>query len=354
MGRLQHRITRFLPCSQEQGLSLVELLIAMTTMLLVLGALFAAFRSQSNLAAKEEELLSLQLNMRAANARLSSIIRHAGLGSRDSFSSNNPAEMQGKDPLMSDSLQITSFVSHIQDQKTQGQDLRPDSVILVQAFKKVAHVDSLLTDKKIELNTKNPSPSITLGEDFKRYLSFFPHLQGNRFYTAQEVDQREITLNRELDFAGLDPEEEEIGVYMVSPARIHLQQNTLQQQIFSYQTVPINRDQYWNIADNFQDLQFQYSLDGKTWWDEVADQDLQDIRKIRFWILGKSQNPVPEAQEQTFELRDRQENLADPDHMCLEDDPDAEQYCLIYKAGPFNDGYVRMLSRGEVTLRNSF
>jgi len=69
--------------------------------------------------------------------------------------------------------------------------------------------------------------------------------------------------------------------------------------------------------------------------DNPGKDSLQDIRKIRFWVLGKSSHPVRVHETQNLEIRDQQNQE------------------VVYRAGPFDDGHVRMVSTGTVYLRNA-
>ncbi|MFW6005172.1 MAG: PilW family protein [Desulfonatronovibrionaceae bacterium] len=324
------------------GLTLVELLISMTVMLLIMAALTGAFMSQSRVSVSEDERINLQMNLRAATDSLNKALRNAGFGAIDSF--RNSQAMSGGDPD-GGNITVNSFISEITNNDSQDATISSDSVIIVYTFKELGTVSTVPEENQVTLD-EAPSPKVTTGNDFKRYLSFYPTRLGNVFHQVSAV-------SNETDLTFADSVQAEPGdrVFMVSPVRVKLDQGHIQLQIFSYQEVAVERSQHWRVAENIEDMQFQYSTDGSTWTDEVTS-DLQDIKKIRFWLLGRSAGQVPDAGSQSFELTKPTAEFENPGDICLEYS-EGDEECPIYRVGPFNDGYVRMLSQSEVLLRNA-
>ncbi len=78
--------------------------------------------------------------------------------------------------------------------------------------------------------------------------------------------------------------------------------------------------------------------------------NLNNIRKIRFWLLGRSKDSVPGAGQQNLEVVVDKDSLAD-DGICIEN-VDSNK-CVVYRVPSVDeDGRIRMLSRGDVVLRN--
>lgn len=327
--------------TRESGLTLVELLISMAAMLIIIGALTTSFISQNKLSVSEEELIDLQMNLRVATDRLTQILAHAGFGCFDSFSDNT---LTGNDPNAG-SITISSFISNIDNYTSDGTTISNDSLIITYAFKSLGEIAQVLDEDKIELD-KDPSPAITLDNNFKKYLSFFPNIEGNKFFQVSAIEGREISFVNPVEVS------EGFGVFMVSPARIYLEDSNIRVQIFAYQDASLP-SQHWTIAEDIEDLQLQYSLDGQTWWDDINSSDLQDVRKIRFWLLGKSPKALKDSSSQEIEITDLSENIGDTSQCVEEFEEDGVDYCVVYRVGPFTDGHARMLSRSEVTLRNA-
>lgn len=346
--------------SHNHAFTLIELLLAMVAMMIIIGALILVFLYQSKMSVSEEEMLNLQMNLRVATERLFHAISHAGFGCYDSF--DDGFSMTGNE-TGSGAVTINTFISNVVNGESTSATLDPDSLVVVYGFKKIGTVD-MITDNVVQLKSgsSHPAPSPTPDQNpnnFKRFFYFFPNREGNIFYvldpnTNVADSGRKLTFSRSVDAPN------ESSVYMVSPIRIQIvdtpKTNRLGQTIdiptlylknFAYTSA-----QYWIVAENIEDLQVQYSTDGEKWLDDPAN--LQDIRKIRFWVLGRSENQTG-VKSQVFEVTDLSENIGEPSDMCIEQyTENGELHCVMYRVGPFNDGYTRMLSRGEVVLRNAF
>ncbi len=313
--------------NRSKGLTLVELLIIMVIMSLIMGGLIAVFISHIRISAAEEARIDVQQNLRIAVDRMKDSLRQSGFGCHDSFEDDKI--MSGEEP-QKNNIDISSFISHASS----------DSMIFTYGFRKVGEVNwnelekiDPVPDNFIILKNKR-TPSITTGSEFKRYLTLFPSTAGNRFFEVEEVSGNEITFVHDEAFDAIELEKEP-DVYMVSPIRIMVSYSgdipVLYLKNFAYTSA-----QFWIVAENIKKIWFQYYVDGE-WLNEVNDTDLlQKIRKIRFWVLGRSINSVSGAGEYNFEIKDQ----------------DTEE--IIYQAGPFNDGHIYMFSQGEVALRNTF
>lgn len=320
------------------GLTLVEMLITMVGMVVIIGGLTMVFMSQSRMSVSEEELVDLQMNLRVATDRLSTLLSHAGFGSNDSF-------LQGKN--------LEGFsrpVSDIANNNSASDDTNPDSVIIISAFplRDSKSPPGPVTIESIAGSTVSLSdkPSLAIGTAaFRNHLTFFPNFEGNSFFTIEGYDgNSEVGLD--VDVEGITVEG--ASVFLVVPVEIQLVEYKLRFRNYAYTS-----SLHWEIAQNIEDMHFQYSLDGKTWWDQVDLSNLHQIQKIRFWLLGRSSKPVRDASSRQYELADLKENMGDPSK-CVElvSKEEGEQ-CIFYRVGPFNDGHLRMLSRGEVVLRNA-
>ncbi|WP_028571979.1 PilW family protein [Desulfonatronum lacustre] len=346
--------------SNGDGFTIVELIIAMLAMMVLIGALVLVFISQSRMSVSEEEMLSLQMNLRVATERLSHAFSHAGFGGYDSF--QDGFSMTGNEPGAGN-ITINTFVSNIENGESISTTLDPDSLVIVYGFKKIGTVDSI-TDNVVQLKSGSgyPAPSPLPDQDvnlFKRYFYFFPNYEGNVFSvldpSANVADGgRKLTFLRNVDAP------EEATMYMVSPSRIQIVETAKTNRIGKTITIPTlylknfayTSAQYWIVAENIEDLQVQYSTDGEKWLDDPVN--LLDIRKIRFWVVGRSENQTG-VQSQVFEVTDLTKNIGEPVDMCIEQyTEDGDSHCVMYRVGPFSDGYARMLSRGEVVLRNVF
>lgn len=334
------------PCNQ--GFTLNELLISMLAMMIIIGALVLVFTSQSKMSVSEEEILSLQMNLRVATERLSNAFSHAGFGCYDSFQDGNT--ISGIDPE-GNSTHVSSFIYDIENKES----LLRDSVIVTYGFKKIGTIASFNMSNRTITLENIPKLSPSTDNKFKNYITFFPLMDGNVFYNVTNVNGSTLT------FTVFPPVEQGYDVFMVSPVRLKIADisttdrfgNAISKPVLYLQNFAYHSSDNWTVAENIEDMQFQYSIDGNQWFDEFST-DLQNIRKVRFWLLGRAENPTG-INSQVLEVTDISTNIGDPNVMCIEEfSEDGENYCVMYRVGPFNDGYTRMLSRGEVVLRNAF
>jgi len=309
----------------KKGLTLVEILIALAAISVISAGMVAAFISHNRVSAAEEARIKVQMNLRVAVDRLKNVLRHAGFGCYDSFDEDRT--MYGVDPD-NGTIEISSFISHVERHDIPGSDMKNDSLVLTHGFKKIGSVSEVLAKDRIMLD-RDPSPSVTAGGEFKRYLSFFPSLHGNRYFQVKTVNGREVSFFEDL--AGVRSGNK---VFMVSPVRIKISQSSEEPVLF-LQNFAYGSSLYWIIAEGIEHIRFQYYTGEQGWVDNPGKDSLQDIRKIRFWVLGKSSHPVRVHETQNLEIRDQQNQE------------------VVYRAGPFDDGHVRMVSTGTVYLRNA-
>jgi len=85
--------------TDDSGFTLIELMIALTIMLLVMSAIFSTFQSQSRSWVQQQEIANMQQNLRAGMYYLERSIRMAGYDPRHSkafgFVSNFPVPLDG-------------------------------------------------------------------------------------------------------------------------------------------------------------------------------------------------------------------------------------------------------------------
>lgn len=307
--------SRFSPEARHasSGMTIVELLIASTCMILVMGAVFVIFSSQSKTATYEREIIDMQLNSRVAMERLTFLFSHAGYGCSDSF--KNGKTMSGDDPDSNATITINSVLWDVQDNNATG--WTPDSVGVVYGFKKVTEVFGSYSNTSSNIDLENnPSPQIkSTTTEFKNYISFYPNIEGDEFYQVMDAsDPYDVDESVELLL-------DDSAVYMVTPTRIRVVNGTLQFQNFCYDSG------MWSIADNIQDLQFRYTTDGTNWVDVPSDPS--DVIGVSFELLARTDDPDPSY-------------------------TDVKTYTLGGQSvGPFNDSFHRKLSRARVWLRNT-
>ncbi len=294
----------------KAGMTLVELLVAMACLAIVMGAVYQMFWGQSKIATAEQQILELQRNARVASERLSFLIANAGFGCSGSFPGST---LTGDDPD-GGTIAINSVVSDIVNVSPGNGS---DSVVFTLGFKKVAEVDGGHNQTN-SIDFKNVgTPSITTStNDFKNNISFYPNINGNLVYTVIDAsDPYEV--DSEVAYLG-----DGSSVFMVSPVRVKKQGNELYLQNFSYSS-----SQFWSVAKNLENIQFQYTEDGNGWKD-VPD-DIDNVIGVKYFLLFKS-------------------GREDPGYR------NTNNYTMAGVTLPkYNDAYHRYLTQETVWIRNA-
>ncbi len=298
-----------------KGFTLVELLVAMVCFSMIIGTAYSVFFKQYFFASSEQSNLNMQMNLRVAMERIGFVFSNAGFGNSDSF--KNGRTMSGDDPDNS-TITIDSFIWDVDNNAVNGSN--SDSVVVLYGYKKIAEVDAQHNStNSIDLkNIKTPSLESSSG-NFKNYICFFPNIEGDLFYSLTNAEDP-ITIAKSISLLPDDAD-----VYIVSPVRVKIagdNNDTLYLQNFVY-----NSNQYWEVAENIQDLQIQYTEDGNSWLDTPNDGN--EVQGIRFFLLARSAE-------------------RDKDYV------DRRTYTYAGQtAGPFNDHYHRKLSESTVWIRNA-
>ena len=252
----------------------------------------------------------MQMNSKVAMERLHFIFSHAGFGCRDSLLSGQT--IGGDDPD-GNSVSITSPIWNIQNN---APGTGSDSVVVVYGFRKVGEADGLHSDTD-SLDIKNAEgPSIsTQTTSFKNYLCAFPDKDANEFYRVTSGGDP-YSLNRDIDLVP-----DGAIIYMVAPVRVMVSQGVLLFKNFVYATTD-----NWEIADDIDNLQLQYTTDGSSWSDTVSNPSL--ITGVKIFLLTKSQEPEPGF------------------------DSNATYTLAGQTIGPFTDHYHRQLHEQIIWIRN--
>jgi len=297
---------------KNNGLTLVELLIVLVVMSLIMGGLVAAFISHSRISSAEEARMEVQQNLRVVTDRLKHVLRHAGFGCYDSFPDK---KITMSEPQGDGNIDIDSFIFDLNNMDVGDHNIVSDSLIFVYAFGEISSVDD------------------------EEYFTVFPNVDGNVFYSSDEFGDLEVDIN-----------DNDLSILEVIPVRIFVSNDDEGYRLYLKNFAYNDRGQ-WILSESIEDISFQYYENGAWHADENTISDMNNIRKIRFWLLGRSKKSVPGAGQQDLEVVVDKDSLADDD-ICI-DNVDSNK-CVVYRVPSVDEeGRIRMLSRGEVTLRNA-
>ena len=294
----------------DRGFSLVEMIVSMLCVVIIMTALYDVFSKQTKINTAEQSVLDMQMNARMAIERLNFLFAHAGYGCAESLATGR--SLSGNDPEGS-SINIQSAISHVVNKNAINGS---DSVTVSFGFRKIGEVDSIPSANEVDIKNKE-GPDIDMGGAFKKYISFYPDLSGDVFYEITSGTDP-YTLNLEIENS---VKADNTDIFMVVPVEVAVENDTLQFKNYVYDSGK------WDIANNVEALQFQYSSDGESWQD-VPD-DPQKVQAVRAFLLCKS-------------------TKGDPGYT------NSREYMLGNETvGPYNDSYHRTVARTTVWIRSA-
>ncbi|HIE07788.1 MAG TPA: prepilin-type N-terminal cleavage/methylation domain-containing protein [Desulfarculaceae bacterium] len=320
----------------SSGFSLVELMVVLVILGIVSVGTITAITSQNRVYHSEEDLIDAQMNARIAADRISFLLRMAGTGCSDSFGkkldTGNLATIGGTGIAANPTTSM--FVI---DDNSVG---TPDQLTLVGAVRYVGNITSIPANNQIKLQC-NETPKID-GTATKKYIFITPQDE-NRYRTISGIagtTTPTLTLStilavdekKELDdalTAGVV-----LDVYQVQAFTIRLvDSDNIRSLRIDGNAIASSTEM--NVADNIQDLQFQYGIDTTTpkpdgqidsWVDNPTD--ITQIRAVRFFILARTSKIDKEYTDtKTYDIAGG-------------------------SVGPFNDHTHRYLLESTIAIRN--
>ena len=303
--------------------------------LVILGIIsvgtITAITSQNKVYHSEEDLIDAQMNARIAADRISFLLRMAGAGCSDSFGSKLISGNLATNGDVAANPTTAMFVI------TNNTPPAPDQLTLVGAARYVGSITSIPASNQIKLQC-NELPKIDATQA-KSYIFITPSDE-NSYKTISGISSTTtktptLTLSNNLDF---DEKKElqdaltagvTLDVCQVQAFTIRLFNNSLRiDDNISGSSTQLD------VADNIQDLQFEYGIDTSTpsdgqinnWVNNPAD--ITRIRAIRFFILARTSKTDREY-------------------------TDRKTYTLAgTTVGPFNDNTHRYLLESTIAVRN--
>ncbi len=308
---------------QPKGFTLVELMIVLVILGIVTIGAMTAIISQSRVYHSEENIIDMQMNARVAMDRICFLLRMAGVGCEDNFGDNltNGSLVTNGDVAANPLSSMFTI--------TNNAPSTPDQLTLVGAVRHVGSITSIPANNQIKVGSHDPKLGTTVA---KSYIFISPNDE-NRYEIISADDGTTLTLATSLDndrkteilnalSAGVD-----LDVYQVQAFTLRLVNNSLR--------IDGNIDgssTQLDVADNIQDLQFQYGLDTDndgqvdSWFDNPAT--ISQIKAVRVYILART-------------------GKMDKEYF------DRKTYTLAgVTVGPFNDHVHRYLLESTIVVRN--
>ena len=311
---------------KSPGFTLVELMVVLVILGIVSIGAITAITSQNKVYHSEEDLIDMQMNARVSMDRICFLLRMAGVGCSDSFGNKldkgNLATIG--DVAANPTTSMFAIVNNAPG--------TPDQLTLVEAVRHAGSVTSV-TSSEIILDTTDHKLKGATTPLPKSYIFISPN-DNNSFRTISGGDDTSKILTPLIALE--TPETTEIN----SAITLGMQIDVYQVQAFTIRLVDTNgirslriddniatTSTQLNVADNIQDLQFQYWLDtGSDWENDTTD--IHRIKAIRVFILART-------------------GKIDKEYT------DRKKYTLAgVEVGPFNDHSHRLLLESTITVRN--
>ena len=280
---------------QSQGFTLVELMVVLVILGIVSIGAITAITGQSKVYHSEEDLIDMQMNAKIAMDRVCSLLRVAGVNCEGSFGNNLTSGNLvtfgdvAANPT-TDLFVITNNASPTSDQLT-----------LVGAVRHVEEVASV-TSTQITLNSSDHDLNGSIAA--KSYIVISPSAN-NRYKTITTASDNPLVLSTvdELDSMEVTEITNAVGatppvtinVYQVQAFTIRLVDTTINGKTLRSLRIDdnvISTRTDMDVADNIQDIQFQYGIDNDSdpqidsWVDNPGK--IKQIKAVRVFILART------------------------------------------------------------------
>ncbi len=273
-----------------------------------------AITSQSKVYHSEEDLIDMQMNARIAMQRICNTIRMAGYGCKDSFGPNLTSGNMVTNGDVAPNPLNSLFIISDNDSPT------PDSLTLAGAIRHAGTITATPAANQITLDGLQANLK-TNDETAAKSFIFISPRETNIYQTVTGISGNTLTLQNPLT-ATVDDK-----VYQVQAFTLRLINSNLRIDD-NVDTSSINLD----VAENIQDLQFQYGIDSNnngaidSWVDNPGT--IRQIKAVKIFILARTGKIDKEyTNRKTYTLAG-------------------------VTVGPFNDHFHRHLLETTIFIRN--
>ncbi|PKN41303.1 MAG: hypothetical protein CVU60_11210 [Deltaproteobacteria bacterium HGW-Deltaproteobacteria-18] len=265
---------------KNAGFSLVELLVVIVMFGILTTAGYSLFREQTRINQAQQNQLEMQSSARAAMQVLIQAFSHAGFGCSEKISGTN--EVAGED----------SFLIHNTVQNFTG--ITPDGVILIYGLEHVATTTASITDTKVIPIDNSTNIGTT---EYSKYISFYPSLSPNTFYTVTGKALNSVTIDSSLSSLRTNAK-----VFRVNPVEFYVNGNELRQRFVEH---PAGLEEV--LIYDVQDFQLAYTEDDENlgvlanWEDDPGNPE--NVKAVWIYMILRTREIEPGHQEtRTFRL----------------------------------------------------
>ena len=266
--------------TKSSGFSLVELLIVIVMFGILTTAGYSLFREQTRINQAQQNQLEMQSSARAAMQVLIQAFSHAGFGCSEKISGAN--KVAGED----------RFLIHNPSSDFTG--TKPDSVTLIYGFEHVATTTASINSTNV-IPIDN-STNIDTNE-YSKYISFYPSLAPNSFYTVTGKALNSVTIDSSLSSLRTNAK-----VFRVNPIEFYVNGSELRQRFVEH---PAGLEEV--LIYDVQDFQLAYTevdenLGDITNWKDVPANP-ENVKAVWIYMILRTREIEPGHQEtRTFRL----------------------------------------------------
>ena len=262
------------------GFSLVELLVVIVMFGILTTAGYSLFREQTRINQAQQNQLEMQSSARAAMQVLIQAFSHAGFGCSEKISGANKVADKDRFLIHNPSLNFTGTT--------------PDSVTLIYGFEHVATTTASIT----ETNVIPVDNSTNIGTtEYSKYISFYPSLAPNSFYTVTGKALNSVTIDSSLSSLRTNAK-----VFRVNPVEFYVNGRELRQRFVEH---PAGLEEV--LIYDVQDFQLAYTEDDENlgilanWEDDPGNPE--NVKAVWIYMILRTREIEPGHQEtRTFRL----------------------------------------------------
>jgi type IV pilus assembly protein PilW len=240
---------------------------------------YSLFREQTRINQAQQNQLEMQSSARAAMQVLIQAFSHAGFGCSEKISGTN--EIAGEE----------TFLIHT-NQNFSG--TTPDSVTLIYGFDHVATTTASITDTNIIPIDNSTDIGTT---EYSKYISFYPSLAPNSFYTVTAKASNSVTIDSSLSSLRTNAK-----VFRVNPVDFYVNGAELRQRFVEH---PAGLEEV--LIYDVQDFQLAYTEDDENlgilanWEDDPGNPE--NVKAVWIYMILRTREIEPGHQEtRTFRL----------------------------------------------------
>ena len=298
----------------SKGFTLVELMVVLVILGVVSIGAITSITGQSKVYHSEEDIIDMQMNARVAMQRIGNIIRMAGYGCKDAFGSNLTSGNLVTNGDVAPNPLTSLLIANDNDSPT------PDSLTLAGAIRYAGTITAIPAANQITLDSLRANIKTNDDTAAKSFIFVSPR-ESNVYQTVTAISTNTLTLQ--------DPLTATVGdeVYQIQAFTLRLTNDNLRVDE-NVDTSSTNLE----VAENIQDLQFQYGIDSdndgvvNSWVDNPAT--IRQVKAVKVFILARTSKLDKEY-------------------------TDRKTYTLAgVSVGPFNDNFHRQLLESTIYIRN--